>query len=192
MHIVTDSALKNKQATAPVMNLPLRKDLPALVDLTADVRSKEEEDTKLIMDMECKCNEERRRLIQEGTRDEIKLRQQVCAPELIVGTKIQHAFRHTEENDNNEIIEWCAGSVSKVSNGTNLRNTGKGSKFCRKGGAVEVQWDGDPSIDEDFSYSIVEIKKTLFNFMMNLVGGFISIFLGIRNLCRPHAKLEKK
>ena len=44
------------------------------------------------MDMESKCNEERRRLIQEGTRDEMKLIQPVCAPELTVGTKIQYAF----------------------------------------------------------------------------------------------------
>ena len=40
MHIVTDSTLKNEQATAPVMNFPSRKDLPTLGNLTVDVRSK--------------------------------------------------------------------------------------------------------------------------------------------------------
>ena len=93
----------------------------------------------LFNEMDIKYGEERLRLINEGIRDEMKLRQPSHAPYLSVGTRMQHAFRHTEENGENEIIEWCTGKVTKVSNGSNLRNTGAGPKHYRKGGAVEVQ-----------------------------------------------------
>ena len=51
----------------------------------------------------------------------------------------------------------------KVINSINLKNTGKGDMCHRKDGAVEVQWDDDMSKVEEISFSIVEIKKTLFN-----------------------------
>ena len=113
--------------------------------------------------MENKCNEERLRLINEGLRDEMRLRQPSYAPDLKVGMKLQYAFRYTDENEKDEIIEWCTGKVTKVSNGSNLRNIGNGPKYFRNGGAIEVQWDADAAKGEDVSYSIVEIKKTLFN-----------------------------
>jgi len=78
--------------------------------------------------------------------------------------KIQYAFRYLDDDANNsEIMEWCNGTITKISTGNNLRNTGKGLKFCKKGGAVEVQWDADISKREEVSYSIVEIKKSSFN-----------------------------
>ena len=93
----------------------------------------------------------------------MRLRQPSCAPELKVGMKLQHAFRNADACRTDEIIEWYTGEVTKVSNGSNLRNIGNGPKHHRKGGAVQVQWDADAAKEEDISYSIVEIKKTLFN-----------------------------
>ena len=146
-----------------MISLPLRKDLPSLGDLTIDVRAKWEEDTNLIADIELKCNEERVRLIKEGIRDEMKLHQPTYTLDLEVGMKIQCAFRYIDENKEDEIIEWCMGEVTKVSNRTNLRNLGNRLKYYRKNAAVEVQWDTDASNNEDVIYLIVEIKKTLFN-----------------------------
>jgi len=62
-----------------------------------------------------------------------------------------------------KIIEWCTGEVTKVSNGSNLRNIGNSPKYYRKGSAVDVQWEADAAKGEGISYSIAEIKKTLFN-----------------------------
>ena len=162
-HIVTDSASKNKQGMKPAISLPSRRPLPSLGIQTVDVRAKNEEDTTLSSEMENQCNEERLRLINEGLRDEIRLRQPSYAPHLKVGMKLQHAFRCTDEDESNKIIEWCTGQVTKVSNGSNLKNIRNGPRHFRKGGAVEVQWDADAAKSQDVSYSIVEIKKTLFN-----------------------------
>ena len=162
-YVITDSSLKNKQATKPAITLPSRRPLPSLGMQTVDARAKNEEDATLSNEMENKSNEERLRLINEGVRDEMRLRQPSCSPELEVGMKSQYAFRHTNEDETCETIEWCTGEVTKVSNGSNLRNAGNGPKYHRKGGAVEVQWEANEEKGEDISYSIVEIKKTLFN-----------------------------
>ena len=143
--------------------MPSRNKLPSLGMLTVDVRAQEEEDEDALASMETNCNEERQRLIEEGLRDEMKLRQPPFTPDLHVGIKMQYAFRYTYAEESDGFIEWCNGTVHKVSNGNNLRNTTNGSKHYKKGGAVEVKWDADASKNEDVSYSIVQIKKTLFN-----------------------------
>ena len=163
IHIITDSTAKNKQVIKPSINVASRKDLPSLGVATVDVRETDEKDNLLINEMNDKCSEERLRLINQGIRDEMRLRQPSYAPDLCVGNKIKYAFRCTEDNGDDEIIEWCTGEVTKISTGSNLRNTGAGPKYCRKGGAVEVQWEADLSKGEEVSYSIVEIKKSLFN-----------------------------
>ena len=49
-------------------------------------------------------------------------------------------------------MEWRAGSVARVSDGTNLLNTsGTGPKVCRKGGVIEIE----SLADKEFSYSII-------------------------------------
>ena len=88
--------------------------------LTTDVRAKVEENSNLQDPMQNKCNEQRQRAIGEGLRDEIKLRQPPFAPDLHVGTKMQCAFGHTDGEGKDEIIEWCTGTVTKVSNESNL------------------------------------------------------------------------
>ena len=56
------------------------------------------------------------------------------------------------------------GTVTRVSDGANLRNTrGSGPNFYRKGGAIEIEWCANEERGEEISYSIVEIKKVLFN-----------------------------
>ena len=135
--------------------------------LTVDARAKEEEDVNAQASVEDNCNEERQRLIEEGLRDEIKLRQQPFAPDLHVGIKIQYAFRCADAERSDELIEWCTGTVVNTSDGNNLRNTTNANanrpEYYKKGGAVDVKWDTDASKNEDDSYSIVKIKKTLFN-----------------------------
>ena len=71
-----------------------------------DVRAKVEECINTMNNMEIKCDEKRKRLVEEGTRDEMKFRQPTCAPCLKIGMKIRHSFRHSNEN-NDEVIEWC-------------------------------------------------------------------------------------
>ena len=122
----------------PTISLPSRRPLPLLGVQTIDTRAKNEEDATLSSEMENKYNEERLRLINEGFRDEMRLCQPSCAPELKVGMRLQYAFRNTDAHRTDEIIEWCTGEVTKVSNGSNLRNIGNGPKYYRKGGAVEV------------------------------------------------------
>lgn len=161
--IIAGSCLKKKQAIKPTISLPSRIPLPSLGVQTADARAKNEDDAALSSEMENKCNEERLRLINEGLRDEMRLRQPSYAPESQVGMKLQYAFRYADADETDEMIEWCAGEATKVSNGSNLRNIGNGPKYQRKGGAVEVQWEADTAKGEGISYSIAEIKKTLFN-----------------------------
>ena len=61
-------------------------------------------------------------------------------------------------------MEWCTGITTRVSDGANLRNkSGSGPDFYRKGGAVEIEWCANEDRGEEISYSIVEIKKKLFN-----------------------------
>ena len=120
------------------ISLPSRRPLLSLGVQTVNVRAKNEEDTTLSSEMENKCNQEQLRLINKGFRDEIRLRQISCTPELKVVMKLQCAFRNTDACGKDEIIEWCTGEVTNVSNGSNLRNIGNSPKYYRKGGAVEV------------------------------------------------------
>ena len=61
-------------------------------------------------------------------------------------------------------MEWYKGNVKRVSDGTNLRNaSGSGPTFYKKGGAVEIEWHADEDKGEKITYSIEEIKKSLFN-----------------------------
>lgn len=162
--IITGSASKNKQGIKSAISLPSRRPLPSLDIQTVDIRSKNEEDATLSSEMKSKCNEERLRLINEGLRDEIRLRQPSYAPHLKVDMKLQYAFRCADEDESYKIIEWCAGQATKVSNGSNFKNIRNGPRYFRKGGAVEAQWDANAVKSQDVSYSIVEIKKTLFNY----------------------------
>ena len=94
----------------------------------------------------------------------MKLRQPNCDPALQLGVRIQCTFRcANDDDDDDEIVERHAGKIMKVSNGRNIENPGKGNVFCRKDSAVEVEWDDDRSKVEGMRFSIVEIKKTLFN-----------------------------
>ena len=142
----------------------MRRELPSLGATTFDVRTKNEEDEKEIEEMNVKCKGIHGKLITDGDRDEMKLRQPFYAPKLEPGMKIQYAFRYTDNDlPEEETMEWCTGVVTKVSNGSNLRNPGRGPKFYKKEGAAEVKQEADPSKGEETSYSIVEIRKTLFN-----------------------------
>ena len=162
--IIIDSQANNRRIERPKISMPMRKALPQLGEVTVDVRAKFEEDNDAMNDMQLKCNETRVRLINKGIRDEMRLRQPSYAPDLKQGMKIQYAFRHAdEESPDDEIIEWCTGTVTIVGNGNNLRNPGKGPRHYRKGGGTEVQWDADISKGDEISFSIVKIKKTLFN-----------------------------
>ena len=50
----------------------------------------------------------------------------------------QHALRFSnQDTENNEILEWCAGTIVTVINGRNLKN---GNKLYRNLGAAEVRW----------------------------------------------------
>ena len=67
------------------------------------------------------------------------------------------------------MMEWGTRTITRVSDSANLRNTNAtGPKFYRKGGAMEVEWFEDEANGEEISYSIVEIKKTLFNSYVNI------------------------
>ena len=135
IYIINDSSIKNKQILGPNMSLPMRIKLSQLCEVTVDVRSKVEEDIKSMNDVETKCDESRQRVIEEGIRDEMNLLQQTYAQDLKIGMKIKWSFRYKDEDGpNDEDIEWCAGKVTKVSNGSNMR---KGQKHYRKGGDTE-------------------------------------------------------
>ena len=85
----------------------------------------------------------------------------MVAPVLKHGDRIQCAFRHIDEDENNkEIVEWSIGTVIEVSTGDNLY---QGCRTHRKDGAVEVEWDANEANEEDISTSIIEIKKSVFN-----------------------------
>ena len=131
----------------------MRKSFPQLGELTADIRVRVEEDNDLMNDIELKWNETRQRLINEGTRDEMKLLQPSYAPDLNLGMKSQCAFRCTDEDAHgDEIIEWYAGIITIFSDGNNSRNPGKGPRHFINGSATEVQWDADVSKGEEISF----------------------------------------
>ena len=54
-------------------------------------------------------------------------------------------------------MQWCAGTVIKVSNGRNLK---QGTRHCRKDKDVEFLCEGS---NEEISTSAIEIKKYVFN-----------------------------
>ena len=62
------------------MSLPKRKELPTLGELTVDVRTKKEEDISAIGQMSDECAELRLKMIEDGSRDEMKLRQPPHTP----------------------------------------------------------------------------------------------------------------
>ena len=114
--------------------------------------------------MNDECKEIRSKLIEDGTRDEMKLIQPNYAPTLQTEIRIHYAFTCANDNDDDdEIIEWCTGNIMKVGNSSNLENPGKDISFHRKDGAVEIQRDDNASKAEWVSFYIVETKKTLFN-----------------------------
>ena len=67
------------------MNAPTRKTFPTLGDETADVRDKYEEDTNVKSQLEVNCDTIREKLIVEGKRYEMRLRQPNYSPILKVG-----------------------------------------------------------------------------------------------------------
>ena len=106
------------------------------------------------------CNV-RSRLIKEGRRDEMKLRQPASAPILKPNNIIQIAYRYFYDGNHKDDYQWCTGTVVAVSNGRNLNND-KG-KYYSKGAAVDIQWHADSDKGEEISFSVIRIKKTLFN-----------------------------
>ena len=142
----------------------MRKKLPSLGVATVESRSKDEEDKQVISTMEDHAQAKRIELIKNGKRNEMSLKQARYAPQLNVNEIIQHAFRCANDTEHTCAMEWHTRTITKVSGGANLRNaSSSGPKFYRKGGAVEFEWCSNEDKGEEVSYSIVEIKKKLFN-----------------------------
>ena len=142
----------------------MRKKLPSLSVATIDSRSKDEEDKQVISTMEDHTQAKRIELVNNGKREEMSLKQVRYAPQLNVNDIIQHAFKCVNDTEKTYAMEQRTKAITKVSGGGNLRNaSGSGPKFYRKGGAVEFEWCTNEEKEEEVSYSIVEIKKTLFN-----------------------------
>ena len=90
--------------------------------------------------MKDKCTELRTRIIEDGLRDKMKLRQPSYTPTLVPGIKIQYTFRYANKDDeNDELIQQCTGSIITVSDSSNLRNPKNAQRFYRKDGTVEVK-----------------------------------------------------
>ena len=46
-----------------------------------------------------------------------------------------------DDTNNTIMMGWGTGTITRVSDGTNLHNTNTtGPKFYKKGGSVEVEW----------------------------------------------------
>ena len=164
LHITNDSALKEKEVKQPRCLLPARKTLPTLGARTVDIRTKDEEDRETNGQMRLRTDELRLKLIDNGRRDEMKLRQPIGAPDVKEGTRMQCMFVHKDDNANEDSAEWCTGTIVRVSNGKNLETPiPTGPKYYRKGGAAEVRWDANLDNGESESYAIVTMHKTLFN-----------------------------
>ena len=94
----------------------------------------------------------------------MSLKQARYAPQLNVNEIIQHAFRYENDTEKTCAMEWHTRTITKVSGGANLRNTSSsGPKLYHKVGAVRFEWCSNEDKGEEVSYSIVEIKKKLFN-----------------------------
>ena len=108
----------------------MRKNLLLLGKQTIDFQAKNKEDSDNKGEIESKYIDIHTQLIKEGTRDKIILRQLRTVPKLQVSDHIQYSFKYyydkTKEPD---FIEWCTGTVTKVSNSSNLRNTNTRPKF---------------------------------------------------------------
>ena len=164
IYIISDSAAKGLEVTKPVIDAPARKALPVLGEMTVDIRMKIDEDAQQLSMLEDKSSNIRLALISAGKRDEMKLLQPKSAPSLEVNMMIQYAFRYADDDTSDEHMEWCTGKITRIGNGSNMRNnSGFGPKFYRKGGAAEIEWVADESKNEDVSYAIVKIDKKDFN-----------------------------
>ena len=120
LNITNDSALKEKEVKQPRCFLPARKTLPTLGARAVDVRTKDKEDRETNGQMRLRTCELRLKLIDNGRRDEMKLRQPIGVSDLKEGMRTQHAFVHKDDNANEDSAEWCTGTIVRVSDGKNL------------------------------------------------------------------------
>ena len=73
--IINDSNRLNKIVALLSINLPMRKKLPILGEVTVDIRQKNEEDITNVDVMNAKYSKIHTKMIENGTRDEMKLKQ---------------------------------------------------------------------------------------------------------------------
>ena len=66
-----------------------------------------------------------------------------------------------DEDETKEAYEWYTGTVNEVCNGSNFLN--ETGSYHRKVNAFETQWHADSDKGEQINFSIVNLKKTLFN-----------------------------
>ena len=103
-------------------------------------------------------------LIEEGKWDKIHPKQSKFTLDLKKSDIVQVAFKYSEDLYRKETIEWCTGTIKRLSEGNNLRNTtGTRPKFYRKGNVVKIKQLDNEANGEEVSTSIVEIKKKKFN-----------------------------
>ena len=65
-----------------------------------------------------------------------------------------------EDSEDNETLEWRAGTIATVSNGRNLQN---GNRRCRKLGAAEVRWNDNDITGCEEHCVVVDFQRTRFN-----------------------------
>ena len=144
--------------------MPMKNKPPSIGTKTHDARAKDEKYVAELNTVEEQSKSLRDSLIDSGKRDEMAMKQPKCAPELKDNDKIQFVFKHVNNETNSVTMEWCKGTVKRVSDGTNLRNaSGSGPKFYKKGCAIEIECHAHEEKGEKISYSIEEINKSLFN-----------------------------
>ena len=140
----------------------MKKKLLSLGIKAHDVRKKDKEFVSDLSSVEKQSKSVIDSLIDSRKRDKMAMKQPKCAPELKENDMIQHAFKHFDDETNSVAMEWCKVTVKRVSDGTNLRNaSGSGPMFCKKVGAVGIEWRADQDKGEKITYSIEEIKKSL-------------------------------
>ena len=139
--------------------MPMRNNLPTPGVVTADICTKYEEEVDETHKMEMHAEAMRNDLITNSKKDEIRMKKTRSTSYLKVDDKMQCAFKYMDDTNDTIMIEWDTGTIIRVSDGTNLRNTNATRpKLHRKGGDLEVEWLADEENGEEISYSIVDCE----------------------------------
>ena len=163
-HLKTTIKAEGKRhvPNAPPVPVPQRKVLPTLGTLAADVVMVDENDE---FSAECTMEQvqvQRQEREDNGVEDNVESMQPPQQPKVdktLVGKRLKICWKF-ELKVGGEVLRWCPGVVTEVSDGT---NTMKKRAFHKLGEAVMFKFDATEDRHKEEHTWKVELKRSLWN-----------------------------